>query len=113
MNEYTENLKRLEEFYTLEDNWDECGGLHIDKGIIDFVRSILTNLPASCDVYPTPQGTVQIEYFKYPKQHLNIEFISASEVTVFELYNGVYTKDKQLFNLSLLINRINEFLNRE
>ena len=102
--EYFDNISILNEFLTLEDGWDEYGALAPSKDIVMFVLTILSKLPKQPDIFPTPEGHVQLEYAIGKNRHLNIEIISETKFSVFEMFedrtarNDYYSYDLQKLN---------------
>ncbi len=66
--QYTEALKLLNTFSTLENNWDGYGGARISEQVVDHARTLLcTQLYtqsrlAPPEITPTPNGTLVIEW---------------------------------------------------
>ncbi len=108
--EYFENIGILNEFLTLEDDWDDYGSLAPSKDIVMFVMTILSKLPKQPDVFPTPEGHVQLEYAIGKNRHLNIEFISESKFSIFEMFEDRKArKDFYSYDLQILNDRIRRF----
>lgn len=108
--EYYENMSILREFLDLEDNWDEYGALAPSEDIVMFVMTILSELPKQPDVFPTPEGHVQLEYVIGRNRHLNIEIISETKFSVFEMFEDrTARKDFYSYDLRILNDRIRRF----
>ena len=108
--EYYDNISILKEFLTLEDNWDDYGAHAPSENIVLFVMAILSKLPKQPDVFPTPEGHVQLEYAIGRNRHLNIEVISETKFSVFEMFEDrTARKDFYSYDLKMLNDRIRRF----
>ncbi len=83
--EYNDNVRILLDIAKLEENWDGYGALPIPQNIITCVLMLLSKLERQPDIFPTPDGTLQLEYAVLPNRHLNIEFLSDTSMSIFEM----------------------------
>lgn len=59
------NLSKLEMCGLLEDGWYMEGSLSVDKDVLNFVRDVLPSFPIQPEVFPNPNGTIQLEWERY------------------------------------------------
>lgn len=77
------NLAKISSFVTLKAGWDGYRAEPISKELADFCKSLIVSLPKNKqpDVFPTPRGTVQLEY-EDEERYLEIE-VSQGAFTVY------------------------------
>lgn len=75
-----ENLKIIDNFKNLKDNWNGYGGLKLSKSVIDNARSALYFLDRQPDVFPTGRNSIQFEYEKENGDYLEFEIFEDSIV---------------------------------
>ena len=81
-------VTRLERMQDLEENWDGYGGRPIDPDIIKRAISLVWNLPIIPEVFPTPNGDVQIEF---DTREIYLEFVIKKKcVTMLHVKNKDY-----------------------
>lgn len=108
-----ENMRLLVEFSKLTDNWDEYGALAPSKELIYMMMDILPKLSKQPDIFPTPEGNIQLEYTIGNNKHLNIEFFPNSTISIFEMFeNRTAEKNFYSYDLTFLNERINKFYER-
>ena len=101
----------IEQIEQLEYNWDGCGALPIPKDIINNLKVLLPKLKYEPDIFPTPNGTVQLEYTIKSNRHLNIEILSNSNMEIFEMFDDhSCTEDMYKYDADLIISRVNKFM---
>lgn len=111
--ELKQNMQVLMELSRLSDNWDEYGAKAPSIQIITKVAETLPKLPIQPDVFPTPEGNIQLEYSIGRNRHLNIEILSNATMSIFEMFeNRTATKDILVFDISALNKRIEDFYGR-
>lgn len=108
--ELKENTRLLAELASLTDDWDQCGAMAISKSIVNRILLLLPKLDRQPDLFPTPDGTIQLEYAIAPNKHLNIEILSDTSMTIFEMFaDRSATKDKYELDYRLINSRVKEF----
>ena len=81
-------IMRLERMRDLEENWDGYGGRPIDPDVIKRAISLVWNLPIIPEVFPTPNGDVQIEF---DTREIYLEFVIKKKcVTMLHVKNKDY-----------------------
>lgn len=104
------NTKLLAELALLTDDWDQCGAMAISPSIVNCILLLLPELDRQPDLFPTPDGTIQLEYAIAPNKHLNIEILSDTSMTIFEMFaDRSATKDKYELDYRLINSRVKEF----
>lgn len=105
--ELRENTRILAEIAGLENDWDGYGALSVPKEIIERVLLLMPILERQPDIFPTPDGTIQLEYAISPNKHLNIEILSSSSMKIFEMFDdrsyseNIYDLNSQIINLRI------------
>lgn len=111
--ELKQNMKILMEFSQLSDNWDEYGAKAPSIQIITKVMEILPKLSKQPDIFPTPEGNIQLEYSIGRNKHLNIELLPDATMIIFEMFEDrTATKNSSIFEISALNKRIEDFYGR-
>lgn len=109
-NEKEENYIILDSFVLLEDNWDGYDAIAPKKELIELVKSFIEQLYLQPEIFPTPDGGIQLEYVIGNNQHLNIEILSKQKVNIFEMFNDrTYIEESVELDFEYLIWRINKF----
>lgn len=105
-----ENMRLLVEFSQLTDNWDEYGALAPSEKLICMMMDILPKLSRQPDIFPTPEGNIQLEYAIGNNRHLNIEFFPNSTISIFEMFED-RTAEKNFYSYDFVFlnERINKF----
>lgn len=98
-----ENIKILNSFYELTDNWDGFYSLAPSKELIEKTLMIIEKLSIQPDIFPTPNGGIQLEYVN-KNLHLNIELLSVNEMNIFETVSDSEYKE---MNYDMEFNMIN------
>ena len=74
---------------------------------------ILPQLSKQPDIFPSPDGNIQLEYSIGKNRHLNIELFPDSTMSIFEMFEDrTATKESFVFKPSTLNKRINDFYGR-
>lgn len=68
-----ERIKKLKRIAALPDNWNGNGAKAFSKSLIDKVDNLVLNLLITPEVFPTAENSIQLEYDKADKSHLEIE----------------------------------------
>lgn len=101
MTEYEHNLATLKDFTYLSDNWDDEGASAVNAELIDIVKAVIGILPIQPEIFPTPSGTIQIEYMTCENgnlNHLNIEFINSTQLHIFEMIKDLTPVTFNVYN---------------
>ena len=111
--ELKQNIQILMELSQLSDNWDEYGAKAPSIQIITKVMVILPKLSKQPDIFPTPEGNIQLEYSIGRNRHLNIELLPDATMIIFEMFEDrTATKNSSIFEISALNKRIEDFYGR-
>lgn len=101
-NEYEKNLimnlSKLEMCGLLEDGWYMEGSLSIDKDVLDFVRNVLPSFSIQPEVFPNPNGTIQLEWEKYYDRGKEDSFYLEIEITpnnLLHIYQIIHDEEKE------------------
>lgn len=110
LKEQQDNLKVLNSFKTLTDNWDECGAIAPKKEIIEIAQNLVKQLKKQPDIFPTPDGGIQFEYDVDENCHLNIELLSKQKIKIFEMFpDRTYTEELLNLDIKNIIQRVDKF----
>lgn len=83
------NIKLLESYALLKDNWNGTGANTFSRDFIDFAIGILLKLDQSPMVFPTGRSSVQFEYEKQNGDYLEFEIFENKEILCFKIKNGI------------------------
>ena len=92
------NLSKLEMCGILEDGWYMEGSLSIDKDVLNFVRDVLPSFPIQPEVFPNPNGTIQLEWEKYYDRGKEDSFYLEIEITpnnLLHIYQIIHDEEKE------------------
>ena len=109
--ELEKNFKLLKDIENLDDNWDTEGAKAVNTDIINVVRKELPFLLYQPDIFPTPDGTIQLEWADKDLNHLNVEIINKTQMTITEMrnHNKFVLINTYLINAYVLNNKLKEF----
>lgn len=109
-NEKQENIVLLDSFNKLEDNWDGYNAAAPTKELIEFVKLFVVQACFQPEIFPTPDGGIQLEYTMQGNRHLNIEVFNDGTACVFEMYaDKTYSEETVEFEFSYINQRVNKF----
>lgn len=107
--DFHENTRILNSFYKLTDNWDGFYSLAPPEELIDKTRMIIEKLSIQPDIFPTPNGGIQLEYVNN-NLHLNIELLSVNEMNIFEtISDSEYIEMNCAIEFNMINRRVKEF----
>lgn len=111
--ELEKNFKLLKDIENLDDNWDTEGAKAVNTDIINVVRKELPFLLYQPDIFPTPDGTIQLEWADKDLNHLNVDIINKTQMTITEMrhHNKFVSINTYLINASILNGKLREFFN--
>lgn len=92
------NLSKLEMCGLLEDGWYMEGSLSIDKDVLDFVRNVLPSFSIQPEVFPNPNGTIQLEWERYYDYKEDESFYLEIEITpnnLLQIYQIIHDEEKE------------------
>ncbi|MFH6603444.1 hypothetical protein ACEZ3G_08145 [Maribacter algicola] len=64
INKLVENLKKLENFKNLPDNWNGYGGLGFEENFLDSIKEIIKDTSYQPEIFPTGRNSIQFEFSK-------------------------------------------------
>jgi hypothetical protein len=79
------NLQKLKEIEELKDNWNENGATKFSGKLIEKVKNVLYMLKEQPEIFPTAEGSIQLEYEKKDGQYL--------EINVYENHTNIFSID--------------------
>lgn len=101
-NEYEKNLimnlTKLELCGLLEDDWYMEGSLHIDRNVINFVKNVISSFQIQPEVFPNPNGTIQLEWERYYDYKEDESFYLEIEITpnnLLHIYQIIHDEEKE------------------
>lgn len=83
--EMQKNLQKLKEIEELKDNWNENGATKFSGKLIEKVKNVLYMLKEQPEIFPTAEGSIQLEYEKKDGQYL--------EINVYENHTNIFSID--------------------
>lgn len=92
------NLSKIEACGLLEDGWYMEGSLSIDKDVLDFVRNVLPSFSIQPEVFPNPNGTIQLEWERYYDYKEDESFYLEIEITpnnLLQIYQIIHDEEKE------------------
>ena len=111
--EKQENLDILDSFMSLQDDWDGCNAISPVAQLINLVKALVWQLQRQPEIFPTPDGGIQLEYAIGTNRHLNIEILSEQNVNVFEMFADRTFKEETIrYNVEDIKRRIDIFYGR-
>lgn len=78
-----DNLIRVESFKNLQENWDGAGASSISEHLINTVRGLVLALHVQPEIFPTADGSIQLEFDTKNGDYLEFEIFS--DMTVCKL----------------------------
>lgn len=82
------NLEKLNRICALKDNWDGYGAKTLPEGLITKAGELIRELQVQPEIFPTADGTIQIEYEKDNGDYLEFQFSGNGTCEVFRRMNG-------------------------
>lgn len=92
------NLSKIEACGLLEDGWYMEGSQRIDKNVINFAKDVISSFQIQPEVFPNPNGTIQLEWERYydykddESFHLEIEI---SPNNLLHIYQIIHDEEKE------------------
>ena len=74
---------KLEKFRTLTQNWNGYQADPIEPETIDFIKSILSDLVITPEIFPLASGGIQIEFEKSNGYYLEFEIYNTEDIKYF------------------------------
>ena len=81
----TSNLKKLDVISNLNDNWDGYGAKPLQKKLIALTADLIRKLYIQPEIFPTADGTIQLEFEKDNGDYLEFQFSGKGLCDVFRL----------------------------
>ena len=108
--EKNENINILNSFKKLENNWDGYDALAPTKEIINTVCLLINELDIQPEIFPTPDGGIQLEYVIGENRHLNIEILPNNTMNVFEMFSDrTYSESNNKLDFNIIKLRVDKF----
>lgn len=92
------NLSKIEACGLLEDGWYMEGSQRIDKNVINFAKNIISSFRIQPEVFPNPNGTIQLEWEKYYDRGKEDSFYLEIEITpnnLLHIYQIIHDEEKE------------------
>lgn len=92
------NLSKLEMCRLLEDGWYMEEGLSIDIDVVKFVHDILPSFQIQPEIFPNPNGTIQLEWEKYYDRDKENNFYLEIEIApnnLLHIYQIIHDEEKE------------------
>ena len=83
-----ENLEKLSQIAMFPTNWNNNGAKAFPTQLINKIRRLLSVLEIQPEIFPTPLGTIQLEYDKNDGSHLEIEIGTGELAKVYKFYDS-------------------------
>lgn len=102
------NLLKLKKYEKLSDGWSGENSKAIDSEILSKANYLINTLAIQPDIYPTPRGTIQFEYYKN-SNYLEFEIFPTENKMLKVLKNEPYeTIVNHLFDINKEVNAFYE-----
>lgn len=92
------NLSKIEACGLLEDGWYMEGSQRIDKNVINFAKNVISSFRIQPEVFPNPNGTIQLEWEKYYDRGKEDSFYLEVEITpnnLLHIYQIIHDEEKE------------------
>lgn len=92
------NLSKIEACGLLEDGWYMEGSQRIDKNVINFAKNVISSFQIQPEVFPNPNGTIQLEWEKYYDRGKEDSFYLEIEITpnnLLHIYQIIHDEEKE------------------
>lgn len=104
--ELEENLEKLKEIATLQDNWNDNGAEAFSKALVGKIKDILLNLHRQPEVFPTACDAIQLEYDGLDKSYMEIVVSESKWASVFQIDREGKERNLEVFADAANINRL-------
>ena len=102
------NLLKLKKYEKLSDGWSGENSKAIDSEILSKANYLINTLAIQPDIYPTPRGTIQFEYYKN-SNYLEFEIFPTENKMLKVIKNEPYeTIVNHLFDINKEVNAFYE-----
>ena len=92
------NLSKIEACGLLEDGWYLEGSQRIDKNVINFAKNVISSFRIQPEIFPNPNGTIQLEWEKYYDRGKEDSFYLEIEITpnnLLHIYQIIHDEEKE------------------
>ena len=100
------NINKLNKISALKDNWDGYGAEHFSHSIVRDAKDMLQKLLKQPEIFPTADGTIQMEYEKENGDYLEIQFSDAPLCEVYMSEN----QNENYFTINRTPEKFNELV---
>lgn len=92
------NLSKIEACGLLEDGWYMEGSQRIDKNVINFAKDVISSFQIQPEVFPNPNGTIQLEWERYYDYKDDESFYLEIEISpnnLLHIYQIIHDEEKE------------------
>lgn len=92
------NLSKIEACGLLEDGWYMEGSQRIDKKVINFAKNVISSFQIQPEVFPNPNGTIQLEWERYYDYKDDESFYLEIEISpnnLLHIYQIIHDEEKE------------------
>lgn len=104
----SKNMKILDDFLSLPDNWNGYGARPFSHKHLAQVKGILLDIPIQPEVFPTASSSIQFEYEKSTGDYLEFELFSNECIKMFRII-GELEDEREITSITEMKDIINEF----
>ena len=108
------NLDRLWEISELGDDWNGYGAAPISREVIEEVKEIILSLGEQPEIFPTGDGSIQLEYHLPDESYLEFE-VDENKITVMQIpqedYENAKFWDLSYEDISQIQQIVSDFIN--
>lgn len=105
-----EKLSRIEQ---LTENWNGYGAVPISKEVIANTRRLLGFLAVKPEVFPVPDGSIQIEYDRKDGAYLEIHVENENNYSSYRVDSDGTESSEDSLSFAEVVDRINGFIKSE
>ncbi len=104
----SEMEKRLDEIGRLPYDWNGNSADRFNKSLIDKCKKIVSILPVESEIYPTANGSVQMEYEEADGSYLEFE-ISENETVMLKISETGKESSQSIYGIGQIAKEVEKF----
>jgi hypothetical protein len=113
MSRLSDNLKALDSFRALNENWDGYGAKPLPHDLIERMRTLIWILPIQPEIFPTARESIQFEYDCDNGSHIEFEMFTDGTLCILEVDKDENFKERKLsYDVPTICEVVREFFAR-